>query len=140
LIIEATVHDDTDIQYVGFSATGLRASDLRAAGGIVDIARKNAFAATDGIQKVYPHADDQGLFELVLPVRSELDAAAIAHDGVVLIDIVAVDSSGNQSSLSQISFTGKDVVEEASDLQVNPSQITFTNLLETATLIPSVNF
>ncbi|MEJ2660091.1 MAG: Ig-like domain-containing protein, partial [Desulfobacteraceae bacterium] len=140
IIVSANAQDDVDITYVEFSVTGLRASDLRAAGGVVEQARKSAFAATQGARRVYPAADDQQTFELALPVSSELDAAAIAHDGLVLIDIDAVDASGNQSALSKISFTGDDVVETASDLQVRPASIIFTNLLETLTLIPSVDF
>ena len=126
IIVSANAQDDVDITYVEFSVTGLRASDLRAAGGVVEQARKSAFAATQGARRVYPAADDQQAFELVLPVSSELDAAAIAHDGLVLIDIDAVDASGNQSALSKISFTGDDVVETASDLQVSPASIIFT--------------
>jgi hypothetical protein len=140
LILSAEASDDVDISYVSFSATGLRASDLRAAGGVVDRAREKAFAGTDGADRVYPGSEDQALFVLNLPVHEALDADAIAHDGVVLIDIMAVDASGNQSALSRIAFTGDDVVEEASNLQVSPANIIFTNLLETVTLIPSVEY
>ena len=140
LVISASATDDIDLNYLGFDATGLRASDLRAAGGVVARARQQAFAATNGLQRIYPISDDQQLFELSLEVSSELSAAAIAHDGVVLVDIVAVDASGNQTALSKISFTGEDVVEAAADLQVQPGRIIFTNLLETAAITPSVDY
>ncbi|MEJ2165964.1 MAG: Ig-like domain-containing protein, partial [Desulfobacterales bacterium] len=140
LVVSVRASDDVDLRYVGFDVTGLRASDLRAAGGVVARARERAFAATGGFQRVYPGSDDQALFALPVAVAGELSAEAIAHDGVVLVDIVAVDASGNQSSLSKISFTGDDVVEAASDLAVQPAGIIFTNLLETAVLTPSVNF
>ncbi len=132
--------DDGDITYAGFSVTGIRASDLRAAGGVVARARKTAFAATSGFRRVYPVTDDQEIFTLTVEMTSELSPDEIAHDGVVLADIVAADASGNQRSVSEIAFTGEDVVEKASDLQVQPSEITFTNILETAALIPSVQF
>jgi hypothetical protein len=140
VVVSARAHDDVDIRYVAFSVTGLRASDLRAAGGVVAQARERAFATTNGFQRVYPVGDDQEIFTLSVPVTTELDASAIAHDGVVLVDVVAADASSNQASLSRISFTGDDVVEEASHLEVQPSRVIFTNLLETATLIPSVAF
>ena len=59
LVVSARAQDDVDITYVGFSVTGLRASDLRAAGGVVAHARKNAFAATEGFERVYPAHDGQ---------------------------------------------------------------------------------
>jgi len=140
LLVTADAGDDVDISYVGIEATGLRASDLRVAGGVVARAREQAFAATGGQQRIYPRRDDQQRFELSLELSSELSAAAVAHDGVVLVDMVAVDASGNQTALSKISFTGEDVVETAADLQVQPARIVFTNLLETAALTPSVDY
>jgi hypothetical protein len=100
IITTAKVRDDVDISYVGFSIVGIRASDLRSNGGIVALAREKSFAKTNRIEKVYPAYEGQDLFSLPLDVFSELDAGSIAHDGVVLVDIVAVDSSGNQSALS----------------------------------------
>jgi hypothetical protein len=142
LQVSVNANDDVDITYVGFSVTGLRASDLRAAGGIIAEARKSAFADTGGTKRVYPGYEGQERFTMSIAISPEsgLDSAQIAHDGVVLADIMVVDSSGNQNSISRISFTGKDVVEEASNLNVNPSEIIFTNLLETSTIIPSVDF
>ncbi|MDH5641623.1 MAG: Ig-like domain-containing protein, partial [Nitrospira sp.] len=140
LITRVEADDDTDIQYLGFSVTGIRASALRAAGGVVDIARESAFAKTDGVRRVYPDQEQQLSYVLSLPVTAILDAQAVAHDGVVLLDVVAVDASNNQTTLSQIAFTGSDVVEKATALQVLPAKIIFTSLLETATIVPSVDF
>ncbi len=72
LVVTAVATDDVDISYVGVDATGVRASDLRAAGGVVARAREQAFAATGGQLRVYPVSDDQQLFELSLEVTSEL--------------------------------------------------------------------
>ncbi|MBF0398160.1 MAG: hypothetical protein HQK78_15385, partial [Desulfobacterales bacterium] len=140
LVVSAKAKDDVDISYVNFSVVGIRASDLRDAGGIVARARENAFAKTNGFETVYPVDDSQELFTLPLEITKILDKESIEHDGIVLIDIMAVDASGNQNSLSKIAFTGKDVVEKASNLQVIPSRIIFTNLLESVTIIPSVDF
>src|SRR5439155_2820972 len=106
--------DDVDISYLRFSVTGLRASDLRAAGGILDAARASAFATTDGTAVLYPTSEGQTTFALPLPVASALSAAEIAHNGVVVADITAVDSSGNEATTSKVAFTGSDVVETAS--------------------------
>ncbi|NOY70552.1 MAG: hypothetical protein GXP53_13885, partial [Deltaproteobacteria bacterium] len=140
LVVSADAQDNVDISYLDFSVTGLRASALRAAGGVVERAREQAFAATDGFQRVYPAQNSQETYLLSVPIGTEMDTAAFSHDGLVLLDIVAVDASGNQASLSRIAFTGKDVVEQASNLSVQPNSIVFNNLLQTATLIPSVFF
>ena len=140
LITRVTASDDTDISYIGFSVTGIRASALRAAGGVIDKARETAFAATRGTARVYPQQEGQTDFSLAIPVSSVLNRDAIAHDGVVLLDLVAVDASGNRKTLSKIAFTGNDVAEKAQAMVVSPTRILFTNLLETATIVPSVQF
>ncbi|MGD8940746.1 MAG: hypothetical protein PVJ72_15280, partial [Gammaproteobacteria bacterium] len=140
LIIQVTASDDTDLQYVSIAATGLRASDLRSAGGVVDKARQTAFASSQGNIRTYPKTDDQTQFSLSIPVTQALDANAIAHDGVVLLDVSAVDASGNQVNFSKIAFTGSDVNETALGLQVAPTKLIFTNSLETATIVPYVDF
>ncbi|MFC1748126.1 Ig-like domain-containing protein, partial [Pseudomonadota bacterium] len=140
LITTVTATDDTDISFVRFSVDGIRASELRAAGGVVEEARKTAFTSSAGNVRVYPTLEGQSSFSLILPVENELDSDAITHDGVVLLNLTAVDASGNQSSFSKIAFTGDDVAEVAQDLSVSPNKIVFTNLLETATVIPSVQF
>ena len=140
LNVEVNASDDVDLDYVGFSVIGLKASDLHAAGGVVSVAEQSAFANTDGTVKVYPQRDKQGTYSLAVPVSSELSADEIAHDGVVLLDLVAVDASGNQSTVSTLAFTGSDVVEQASSLQASPQKLIFNNLLETAAIVPTVDF
>ncbi|MGD8642354.1 MAG: hypothetical protein PVG89_17075, partial [Gammaproteobacteria bacterium] len=138
LIVQVSVSEDTDLRFTSFSVLGLRASDLRASGGVVDKARQTAFAATNGNVKVYPRSDDQQTFDLVIPVTNTLDAEAISHDGLVLLDVTAVDASGNLGVFSKIAFTGSDVNETAQSLQANPTSIIFTNLLESVSIVPLV--
>lgn len=140
LVTQINASDDVDIRYVGVSLTGVRASDLRRANGVVAKARPDAFADTNGTIRIYPSQEGQATYTLSWPVSKALDADAIAHDGLVLLDLVAVDASGNQNSFSTIEFTGSDVVEQATSLIVSPGNIIFTNLLETATITPSVDF
>lgn len=140
LNVYVTAQDNIDISYVGFSITGLRASSLRSAGGVIDKAREEAFVSTDEFQKVYPLSDTQKNYTLSAKMTTELDADAIAHDGVVFCDIYAQDAFGNRTSISEIRFTGEDVVEEAYDISAKPDNIIFTNILESITIIPSVTF
>ncbi len=140
LVVTVDVEEDTDLSYLSFSATGIRASDLRAAGGVVDKAKESAFASSGEAKRVYPERESQQSFTLSLPVTEHLTPAEISHDGVVLLDVAAVDASGNQGSFSTIAFTGADVVEEASALTASPAKIIFTNLLETAAVVPTVDF
>ncbi|MCP3871850.1 MAG: hypothetical protein GY699_01645, partial [Desulfobacteraceae bacterium] len=140
LSIAAHASDDIDISYIGFSVTGLRASDLRDAGGVVNKAKKNAFASTDNIKKVYPSSDDQSEFSLTIPVSSTTDNIIATNNGVVLADITVVDASGNQKSISKIAFTGKDVTEKVLGFFVKQSKIVFNNLLQTCSIIPVVNY
>jgi hypothetical protein len=139
ILVSARAQDNIDIRYVGMSLTGLRASDLRIAGGVVALARQNAFVETGGIRKIF-WPTPQGQYQLSLPLNYELDPDTIAHDGVVLVDLVAVDASGNQRTVSKIIFTGEDVAEDALNLTVRQERIIFTNLLESVTLIPTVEF
>ncbi|MGH8372851.1 MAG: Ig-like domain-containing protein, partial [Gammaproteobacteria bacterium] len=140
LIVQAQASDDVDMSYVGFSVVGLRASDLRAAGGVVSKAEDSAFADSHGTVRVYSTSDDNSTFSLALPVTGSLTADQIAHDGVVLVDLTAVDASGNQQTYSTLAFTGNDVVEQASSLTTAPDSIVFNNLLQTATVVPTVDF
>jgi len=140
LNVSVNAKDDIDISYVAFSVTGLKASSLRSAGGVIERAREEAFFATDGFQKVYPLKDEQSVFEFSGKMETELDSGSIAHEGIVLCDIYVVDSSGNRASISQIAFTGEDVIEETYGLYVQPEQIIFTSILESTTIIPGVEF
>lgn len=140
LNVLVNVKDDVDMRFVAFNVMGIRASDLRAVGGVLELAKEKAFVTTEGYVNVYPVMNGQGQYVLSLPINAALNAEEIAHNGMVMLNMQAVDASNNQTSLSQIKFTGDDVVEAVSDLQVNPQQIIFTHLLETATIIPSVQF
>ncbi|MCG8435138.1 MAG: Ig-like domain-containing protein, partial [Gammaproteobacteria bacterium] len=140
LVVEVSADDDVDMRHVGVDMTGLRASDLRSAGGVIAKAREQAFADTQGTIRVHPEFDGQTQFLLSVPVSRPLSPEAIASDGVVFLGLVAVDASGNQRATSTIAFTGDDVVEEATQLTASPTAIIFNNLLQTASIVPSVDF
>ena len=72
LVVTLTASDDVDLSHVVVSALGLRASVLRAVGGIVERARAEAFADSTGTQRVYPRAEGDSSLELVLPVTRPL--------------------------------------------------------------------
>jgi hypothetical protein len=140
LNVTVTVHDDVDISAVTFDVTGLNASDLRAAAGVVEAARPKAFAKLLTPERVLPTRDNQTEFSVSIPVSRRLTADEIAHDGVVMLDVTAADASGNETHISRIAFTGGDVKEEVLGLHANPSRILFTTLLESATVVPTVDF
>ena len=140
LSVTANAVDNVDISYLGFSVTGLRASDLRSANGVIDIAKSSAFSDSNGVIKVVPERNDQGVYSYLLSVNNELTAAEIASNGLVLYDIIAVDSSGNSSSISGISFTGEDVDEQILGISLQPDAIVISNALEVVALVPTINY
>ncbi|MEZ4248852.1 MAG: Ig-like domain-containing protein [Polyangiales bacterium] len=140
LVVSTQAFDDTDLAYVAISAVGLRASALRDAGGVVERARERAFADTGGFERVLPRESGQRVFELAVPIEESLSAREIASNGVVLVEAMAVDASGNQRSVSELLFTGGDVREAARSISVVPERVVFTNLLESVVLVPSVDF
>lgn len=140
LIVKLSVVDDTDVSYVGFNIMGVRASDIRTAGGVIADAKDQAYARTNGVERVYPRRESQSVFSLDVPIEHELSMEAIASDSVVLIDAYAVDSSGNQRAISEIALTGGQIKEDALSLSVANSHIVINNTLQTPTLKPSVEF
>jgi len=140
LVVNLQASDDTDITYIGVNVAGVRASDIRSAGGVLNDARKNSYAKTDGIHRVYPRADSQGAYSLSLQVNDPLSRAAISSDAVVLIDAFAVDSSGNQVAISDIAYTGGSIQEDALSLSLSTDEITINNSLQTPVLRPSVEY
>src|SRR5690606_19734781 len=103
-------------------------------------AAKTASADSGGYARLYPISDDQTQFSLSLPNRERLDGAAIAHDAIVLVNVIVEDASGNQSTYSDIVFVGDDVQENVEGLSVAPHKLIFSNALEEAQLVPSLNF
>lgn len=140
LNVTVTAHDNVDLSSVTFDVTGLKASDLRAVGGVVEAAKSSAFAKLFAPAQVRPTRDGQVEFSVSIPVSTQLTADQIAHDGVVMAEVAALDASGNETRLSRIAFTGGDVKEEVQGLHANPSRIIFTSLLESATVVPTVDF
>jgi hypothetical protein len=132
--------DDTDISYVSVQATGLRVSDLRAAGGVITRARRKAFADTSGSVRIYPERDDQNTFEYSLKIDSPLSVEEMLHNALVLVEVQAVDASGNQSSFSEVVIVGEDTEEQVFGMEVAPSRIIFTNAMEVVQLITSIEF
>ncbi|MCJ8272638.1 MAG: hypothetical protein MJK04_24970, partial [Psychrosphaera sp.] len=140
LITSVQASDDNDIAYLTYSVTGIRASDLRSVGGVVEKAQALAFAKSGGNKRAYPSADNQTHFNFTLNIEDQLSAQAIARDAIVMLTVAVVDASGNQNTLSKIAFTGDSIVENVLSLSVHPQKLIFTNALETAALIPTVDF
>ncbi len=140
LELHLSVSDDVDVSKVKAQLLGIRASVLAEAGGVVDVAARSAFANSDGYTTVVPYADDQTQFVVRVPVTEALSAAEIRRDGVVLMDVQAIDASGNIASFNRIAFTGDDVQENILGVRVEPSEIVLTNALERRRLTTIVDF
>lgn len=80
LVAELEAADDVDIRHLDVAMTGLRASALRAALGVVERAAAEAFAASGGAVRIHPQRDDQTRFFLSIPVRERLSPEAVARD------------------------------------------------------------
>lgn len=138
IVLEAS--DDLDVSYVAVQAVGLRASTLRSVGGVVDEARPNSFADSGGYIRVYPDKETQRSFTASIEITVPLSAQVIAGDALVLLDAFVADASGNQASISEISFTGEDVKEDVLGLIASPQKIIFSNALEQVQIIPSLDY
>ena len=140
LVVKITASDDTDVSYVAVDLAGLRASDIRHAGGVLAEARKQAFASTGGVKRSFPVSDSQSLYTVSVPVDDPLSRNAIARDAIISIDAYAVDASGNQRSVSDLALTGDSIEESANKLIVSDEPIVINNALQTPVIKPSVEF
>jgi hypothetical protein len=100
IVIQFDVSDDVDLRYLDVTASAIRASDVRKHSGIVENALLNAFAQSGGVVRVWPVRNDQTRFSLALPVTQALTDTEILRNGVVMIDAMAVDASGNAGSFA----------------------------------------
>ena len=143
LLVSFDASDDVDIVEVGAEISGVYGHKLVAAGGVVDKALADAFALSDGYIVQIPFEEEQNLFHIKVPLLKQLSSDEIAHDGIVFIDAYSTDSSGHRTKISETKFTGKDVSDTASLLQVvSPASkdIQFSNPLESRSIIPSVTY
>ncbi|MBU3059639.1 hypothetical protein, partial [Pseudomonas indica] len=100
LVASFDARDDVDLSYLSIAFTGLRASDLRAAGGVVSQAESRAFLRMPEAVRVYPSVDGQGRYSLRQRIEPSLSAEEVARNALVMVQATAVDASGNQSSYS----------------------------------------
>ncbi|WP_443190685.1 Ig-like domain-containing protein [Pseudomonas indica] len=140
LVASFDAQDDVDLSYLSISFTGLRASDLRAAGGVVSQAESRAFLRMPEAVRIYPSADGQSRYSLRQRIEPSLSAEEVARNALVMVQATAVDASGNQSSYSDIRFTGESVDEAARSISVSPGSLIFSDALQSARLIPEVDF
>lgn len=140
LVASFDAQDDIDLSYLSLSLTGLRASDLRAAGGVVSQAERRAFLRMPEALRVFPKVDGQQRYTLRQRLDAPLSAEEVARNALVMVQAVAVDASGNQSSFSDIRFIGDSVEEAARSIAVHPDRLVFSDALQSARLIPEVDF
>jgi hypothetical protein len=140
LIVTVNANDDSDISYLSYDIVGLLGSELSRVGGVVEHARELAFAETSATSRHFPIRENQEKFDLVVPLKGSLSSAEIASNGVVLVEVTVVDSSGNQKSISELTLTGDNVQEKVLGFNAAPGKIIFNSALEAAQIVPSVEF
>ncbi|MBN2671877.1 MAG: hypothetical protein JXX29_09390, partial [Deltaproteobacteria bacterium] len=141
IILQFTAEDDVDLSYLSYEFTGLRGSDLRAAGGVIDVARKTAFAQTKGAMRLYPRADMQRVFTAQIPLADGvIEDNEFYQNGLLFVEIEVVDASGNVNSISRMFTPGGELQEEALSIAAFPENIVFTNIAESIQIIPRVEF
>lgn len=140
LVASFEASDDVDLSYLSVALTGLRASDLRAAGGVVSQAESKAFLRMSEAKRLFPRVDGQSSFTLRQRIEPPLSAEEVARNALVMVQAVAVDASGNQRSYSDVRFTGNSVDEKALGFSVQPGSLLFSDALQSARLIPEVDF
>ncbi|MEM1349239.1 MAG: Ig-like domain-containing protein, partial [Myxococcota bacterium] len=140
LVVTLVASDDTDLTHVSASILGLRASGLRAVGGAVERAREGAFADTGGYERQVPKTDTQTSFSFTAPITDALDQAAIASDGVVLVEAYALDASGNEASLSELLLTGESLSDAVTGFALERERLVFSHALQTERLTPVVTY
>ncbi len=140
VILQVEARDDIDLAYLSVAMTGLRASDLRSAGGVVEKAKESAFLDSTLPLRIYPREDGQDVFQISHPLLKNLSREEIARNALILMEIMAVDSSGNQRSLSEIRYMGSSVIEGVNDFSAMPTQLIFSDILQSARIIPSLDY
>ncbi|MEO1268774.1 MAG: hypothetical protein AAFX99_11795, partial [Myxococcota bacterium] len=141
LAIDLMASDNVDVSYINVSVLGLRASDLRSVGGVIDRARPMAFADSGGFVRQYPRqGGGDEPFHVVVPMRSVLSQEEIQHDGIVLLEAYAVDASGNQQSISRLLTTGDSLRDPVQGLRLRRDRVVFNHILQTDQLTPVVTY
>ena len=140
LVVRLTAEDDSDIAFVAVDVAGITASSLRQAGGVLGLAKNSAFASSQGVQRLYPQANQQQEFEIRLPLSANLSVEQVARDGLVLIDAYAMDAFGNRAALSSIEYTGDQVSETPLSWRVFPEQLVINDVLQSITILPYINY
>lgn len=139
LVATARVADDVDVSHVVFSVTGLRASNLRANGGLVHKAKEDAFLQVEG-RRVFPATYDQQLLHFVQALPNSLSYEEITRDVLVLVEAAVADSRGRQANFSELTTLGDNLNEGILSWRLSQQRLQFTNVLDSAQLIPLVNY
>ncbi|MGR6871843.1 Ig-like domain-containing protein [Pseudomonas sp. HK3] len=132
------VSDDTDVSYLSLSIQGLRVSDLRNAGGVVESVQSESFIDFSG--RFYPSSDLSTKISMAIPFSKLLPLDVIAGDGVLIIEAEAVDASGNISVVSEFEYTGETIDDEIQDFSALNDSILITNMLDYVQILPVVKY
>ncbi|MEJ2423844.1 MAG: hypothetical protein P8101_05195 [Candidatus Thiodiazotropha sp.] len=140
LVANLHANDNTDLSYVSVRLTGIRASDLRSSGGVIQKAKENAFLDAVDAVRIYPESDEQTNFQFAIKIQKPLSQSEIARNALAIVEGRAVDSSGNQHVISDIRYLGESVEEQINGFSAYPEHMLFTDILQSARIIPSVDY
>ncbi|ASP40172.1 hypothetical protein CHH28_16470 [Bacterioplanes sanyensis] len=135
LVFEA--HDDTDIAYLDVDVSGVKASDIRNNGGVV-----NSDAVPPFLSYSSRHFPAPGTNEVNVSAvfDRQLDASTLAGDGILIINAVAVDASGNSQTISEYRYTGDSIEDELQSLSYPVDKLFLTSILDRIQLTPNALF
>ncbi|MEY8252971.1 MAG: Ig-like domain-containing protein, partial [Colwellia sp.] len=133
-----SVSDDTDLSYLKVSVQGLRVSDLRNAGGVVEAVKSQLFVDFSG--RFYPSSDLSTEISMAIPFSKQLPLDVVAGDGILIIEAEAVDASGNISAVSEFEYTGETIEDEIHGFSTLNGNVLITNMLDYVQILPVVKY
>ncbi|MCU7944540.1 MAG: hypothetical protein KZQ87_17875, partial [Candidatus Thiodiazotropha sp. (ex Cardiolucina cf. quadrata)] len=140
LVANLDASDDTDLSYLSIRLTGIRASDLRKSGGVIQKARESAFLDSAEAVRVWPQHDEQVRFTFSQEIDQPLTPEEIARNALVILEARAVDASGNQQVISDIKYLGSTVDENINGFSAFPESLLFSDVLQSARIIPTLDY
>ncbi|WP_143873611.1 Ig-like domain-containing protein [Catenovulum sediminis] len=139
VVISITASDNTDLTRLSANVLGLKASDLKSVGGVIDDAKQTAFIQEQELSQ-YPQYDGQPEYSFFFPFSQNLSQAEFAANGLLVLTVSAEDASGNINSYSDVRLAGDNISEKVLGFSVSPQNITITDLLQSVSILPEVEF
>ena len=128
------INDNVDVSYISLEVLGLKASEIRNAGGVINAPGVQPFIQVEKV--LYPVAEDDSVVNVNIPFTRALSDAEITGDGILIINAEVVDSSGNTASLSEFRYTGDSIDDELMSIRAPSDGYLITSMLDLIQVIP----